>query len=391
MRGHRIAPLIAGGVVLLLLVALVLVFTVGSTSTRTIKAEFATAPGIYRGNHVEVLGVPVGVINSVHATSGHVEVTMSVSSSVKVPANVGAYILAPQVVADRFVQLEPAYGGGPTMPAGGTIPVQRTAAPESVDAVIGTLNDLAKQLGPNGANSNGALTQLLQASANQLRGNGGNLHAAITNFSQALGAISQDSPQIKQLLDNFGTLSQALANNDSTYQAFTGRLADVSTYLANSGPDISNALQNLQAFFANLTTFIQDNSSSLNVSLKNLDTFAQVLSEQQANLAKVFDLSPLTLQNLDNAINKSAPGGPALVGRYDTLGNAPGLFNQVCGNTTVRFVVVLATGTETNPLTRATSTDTLCAVGNALNGLTPPPGSTAGPNLSLAALAAGGS
>lgn len=376
---------------LALIVAFVLYFTVGATSTRVLRAEFTTAPGLYPGNHVDVLGVPVGTITSVRPTAGHVEVTMSVDSSVKVPSNAGAYILAPQVVADRFVQLEPAYGGGATMPAGGTIPVQRTAAPESVDAVINTLDDLANQLGPNGANSNGALTQLLHASAQQLQGNGGNIHAAVTNFSQALGAISQDSPQIKELLDNLGALSQALANNDDTYQAFTGKLADVSTYLANSGPDITNALANLQLFFANLTTFITDNHTSLNVSLKNLDDFAQVLSQQQANLAKVFDLSPVTLQNLDNAINKGAPGGPAIRGRYDALSNSAPLFNQVCGNATIRFIVVLATVTENNPLTPANNVDSLCAVGNALNGLTPPPGATSGPNLSLAALARGGS
>jgi virulence factor Mce-like protein len=389
MNGHRLAPLIAAGVAVAVVVALVLVFTVGGTPTRTIKAEFATAPGIYPGNHVDVLGVPVGTITSVHATAGHAEVTMSVRSSVKLPADAGAFILAPQVVADRFVQLEPAYSGGPTMAVGGTIPLGRTAAPESIDAVIGTLTTLAQQLGPNGANANGALTQLLAATAQQLQGNGGNIHAAVTNFSQALGAVAQDSPQIKTLLSSLGSLSQALANNDDTYEAFTGKLADVSTYLANSGPDITSALANLQLFFSNLTTFITDNQSNLGSSLKNLDAFAQVLSNQQAALAKVFDLTPITLENLDNAIDKTAPGGPALRSRYDPLGNSAGLFNQVCGNSTVRFIVVLATGTETNPLTPATSEDTLCAVGNALNGLTPPPGAIAGPNLTLSALSGG--
>ena len=61
----------------------------------------------------------------------------------------------------------------------------------------------------------------------------------------------------------------------------------------------------------------------------------------------------------------------------------------MCGNSTLRFLVVLATGTETNPLTPGTSEDTLCAVGNALNALTPPPGAIAGPNLGLGALVVG--
>lgn len=384
---HRVAPLVAIGVIGVVIVAIVIYALVGGTSTRTIKAEFASAPGLYVGNHVDVLGVPVGTVTAVKGTAGHAEVTMAVQSNVKVPANVGAYILAPEVVADRFVQLEPAYTGGPTMPAGKPIPVNRTAAPESIDTVIGTLTDLANQLGPHGANANGALTKLLANTANQLKGNGGNIHAAVVNFSQALGAVAQDSPQIKSLLANLGDLSQALANNDNTYQAFTGKLASVSTYLADDGPNISSALANLQLFFGNLTTFISDNQSSLHTSLTNLDAFTQALSGQQAELAKIFDLTPLTLQNLDNAVNKSAPGGPALRARYDPLGNSASLFNSVCGNNTIRFLVVLATGTETNPLTHADTTDTACAVGNALNGLTPPPNAAAGPNLTLSALA----
>lgn len=387
---RRMVPFVAGGVVLLLVIGLIGVLVTRGGSTRTVQAKFATAPGLFKGNHVDILGVSIGSIVSVHPSSGYAMVTMKIKSDVKLPANVGAIIMAPEVVADRFVQLTPPYSGGSTWDARQPIPMDRTAVPESVDSVIGTLTNLASQLGPNGANANGALTSLLANLANQLKGNGGDIKTAITNFSQALHSIAADSPQLKDLLNNLGSLSQALANNSDTYQAFTTNLASVSTYLASSRSDIASALSNLQQFFANLNTFVIQNQGTLHTSLTNLDHFAQALTYQQDQLAKVFDLTPLTLQNLNKAIDLNAPGGPAIRARYDPQPNSSGLFNNVCGNSTLRFLVVLAAGTETNPLTPGTHLDTVCAVGNAINALMPPPGSNAGPDLSLARLAAGG-
>lgn len=360
--------------------------TVGGPSTKTIVADFAEAPGLYAGNHVEVLGIPVGTVTSIKSGPEHVAVTMQVSSSVPIPAGAYAVLMAPQVVADRFVQLAPAYKGGPTMRGGTVIPRSRTVIPPSVDAVIASLDNLAKQLGPNGANKTGALSKLLSEAAKQFGGDGPDINSAVVNFSQALHGFAGSSPQLAGVLTNLGGLSQALADNSGTYRSFASDLASVSGILASDRTDVAATLHSLQELFANLTNFIEVDGANLGSSITNLDTFASALASQQAALAKTFDLAPLALQNLDNAIDPSAPGGPAVRGRYDPVGSTQGLFNQVCGDVALRFLVILATGTETNPLTTATPVDTLCGIGNALNALTPPPGATPGPDLTLQAL-----
>jgi phospholipid/cholesterol/gamma-HCH transport system substrate-binding protein len=293
------------------------------------------------------------------------------------------------VVADRFVQLLPAYTTGPTLPAGATIPLSRTAIPQSVDAVISTLNTLAEQLGPNGANKNGALTTLVHRLAVQFGDSGPDFHNTVVNFSQALASLSKNSPAFAGTLTNLGQLSQALGDNSSTYQAFAASLDAVSQDLAGDRAEIGAVLSALQQLFANLTSFIEADKANLAGSIQNLDQFASVLANEQAALAQAYDLTPLSLQNLDNAVDKSAPGGTALRGRYDPVSSTSTLFNTVCGSPALRFLVILATGTQTNPLTPATPTDTLCGIGNALNALTPPPGASPGPDLTLKALATG--
>lgn len=383
---RKYLPWISALVVALLIAGIVARLVAVGTPMKTIRAEFAEAPGLYPGNHVDVLGIPVGSIISIKPEPDYVLVTMHVKASVPIPANADAEIMAPQVVADRFVQLLPAYTTGPVMLSNTVIPLARTAIPQSVDAVLAALNQLAGQLGPNGANKNGALTDLVHELATQFGPNGPSFHSAVVNFSGALHGLAANSPAVAGTLENLGNLSNALANNSSTYRSFSASLTAVSQILANDRSDVSAVLSSLQQLFANLTSFIQADGASLGASIGNLKEFAGALGQNQAALAQAFSLAPLSLQNLDNAIDKQAPGGAALRGRYDPVASTETLFNQVCGNAALRFLVLLATGTQTNPLTVATPTDTLCGIGNALTALTPPPGSAPGPDLSLRAL-----
>ncbi|MCU4184607.1 MCE family protein [Acidiferrimicrobium sp. IK] len=385
-RTHRQLTIAAVCVVLVGLVALGagLVTTYGGT--RTIKAEFPEVPGLYPGNHVDVLGIPVGTVTSIHPAGRAVEVTMRVKSSVSIPADARAALMAPEVVTDRFVQLTPAYTGGPKMTDRHTIPLDHTVVPESVDAQIAALDNLARQLGPSGANKNGALAQLLATAAHQIRGNGGDFNAAVVDFSRALHGIAAHSPQLASLLDKLGPLTQALADDSGSYRSFSSDLTAASSLLAQDRSDIGAVVSNLQDALGALRNFITANSTNLQGSLTNLDRLAAALTQQQKALTAAFDLTPVTLQNLNNAIDTTAPGGPALRARYDPVATTNGLFTTVCGNADLRFLVVLAAGTETNPLTTATPVDTICAVGNALTALTPPPNASPGPDLTLSAL-----
>lgn len=385
---RRWIPWISVGLAVVVIgVVLGLIVGGGGGPTRTIYAEFTEAPGLYDGNHVDVLGIPVGTVTSVKPKDHYVLVTMKVSADVKLPARADAEIMAPEVVSDRFVQIGPAYTTGPTLASGSVIPLQRTAIPQSVDAVVAALNNLAQQLGPNGANKHGALTNLVHQLATQFGNSGPNVHKAIVNFSQALNGLASDSPGVAGTLNNLGNLSQALANNSGAYQSFANNLSQVSQILANDRTDISAVLSSLQQLFANLTNFIEHDGGALGSSIRNLDTFVSALNSQQQALAQAYSLTPLALQNLSNAVDKSAPGGPAIRGRYDAVSSTRTLFNQVCGSAALRFLVILASGTQTNPLTAADTTDSLCGIGNALNALTPPPGASPGPDLTLKALA----
>jgi phospholipid/cholesterol/gamma-HCH transport system substrate-binding protein len=373
-----------------------------------ITANFLTTPGLYVGNAVRILGMPVGQITKITARGTYVTVQMEIPASQKVPADATAEIMAPNVVNDRFVQLDPPYTGGPTMPNGGLIPASRTFVPISVDEIIDSLNQLAVALGPNGANAHGALQGLIAAAARAFGNNGAALNSTITNLGKGFGALSSQGPDLTNLFDGLGHLSAVASQYSGQYQSFASELAAVSTELASDDSLLGPALANLQQALGALAGFIRSNGSALGGSLANLSQFAGAVAQKQAQLEQVFGVLPVALQNVENAYD---PVNHALKARYDPLlntendpsaGCSPGTpgsrgctanpttdsdgFNQdVCGNALLR-VGILALDPSQDPIK---AIDLGCGVGGLLIALPSPPGATIGPNLSLSALVGG--
>lgn len=362
-------------------VAACLLVALPGPSSVVITAEFAETPGLYAGNHVDVLGIPVGRVLSVKPGPGGVAVKMRVKASQPIPAGAKAVLMAPDVVNDRYVQLTPAYGGGPTLANGAVIPLSRTAIPISVDQVFGALDDLAKALGPKGANAHGALSTLLRRLATALGNNGSAIHDAIVEASGALAGIASSPTELASLLDNLGQLTQAAADHTVAYQHFAADLQAVSASLAADNTDIQKALGDLQTLFANLTSFVRTNQSSLGGSVANLQLFAKRLASGQKALAATIDVGPLALQNLDAAVDPAAPGGPALRGRFDPTTASDNLLSSVCGNTLLRGLTV-----ATNAAQR-TELDVDCLLASSLQALPAPPGASTGPTVGFGTLA----
>jgi phospholipid/cholesterol/gamma-HCH transport system substrate-binding protein len=374
------------GVVGVLLVAAIVWLAMPGDPSMTVTAEFSEAPGLYPGNFVDVLGIPVGHVTAVDPGPNGVTVTMQVPTNVAIPADVHASLMAPYVVNDRYVQLGPPYTGGPRLADHAVIPISHTAVPVSVDQIVNTLDKLALALGPEGANQHGALSDLLHGLAHTFGGNtttGTSLHQAIVDTSQALTGLASHPQQLAAVLNNLGQLTQAEAANTTTYHAFADNLAAVSTSLAADDSDIGQALSDLQQALGQLATFIQDNQSTLGASVTNLQAFAAAIAQQQQQLAQAIDLGPLALQNFNAAIDPNAAGGPALRARYDPTGSSMSLVRSVCGNALLRGLVVATNPAQRNEL------DVDCLLNYSLGALTVPPGASAGPNLSLQALLGG--
>jgi ABC-type transporter Mla subunit MlaD len=271
------------------------------------------------------------------------------------------------------------------MPDNAVIPMSRTAVPISVDEIVDSLEQLARALGPNGANAHGALSTFVASSAHAFGGDGTALHSTLTSLGQALGALSSKSPQLTALFDNLGNLSQVASQYTGTYQAFANNLAAVSTDLAGDDSNIGAALANLQRALAALAQFTATNSSALGTSVTNLDAFAGAVAAKQQQLAQAFEALPVALGNISQATDATAAGGPALRARLDPTGDSQGFSQSVCGNPLLRLLLLSIDRSQD----KIPTIDLDCGVNGLLANLPTPPGASSGPDLSVGALVGG--
>ncbi|MFJ1583534.1 MCE family protein [Streptomyces sp. NPDC088197] len=300
-RGRRAIAL--GTVLAVVLAALAyggVRFFGGPDGTR-ITAYFDHAVGVYAGSDLRVLGVKVGTVDSVKPQGKQVKVVLVLDHGVKVPAGAGAVVVAPSVVADRYIQLTPAYTGGPRITAGTVIPATRTASPVEVDQLYESITRLSDALGPNGANATGALSNLLDTGAKNLDGNGKAIGDSIDQLGQATKTLNGHSDDLFATLSYLQSFTTMLKNNDGKVRAATDQLSTVSGFLAEDKENLGGALHQLSTALGQVKTFIQDNRARLKTSIGKLAPITQMLVDQRASLAELLDTAPLAADNLLNA------------------------------------------------------------------------------------------
>ena len=285
------AALVAGGVLL----------HQASHQGTQVTAYFTEAVGVYPGSTVRVLGVPVGTVDAIQPQGTQVKVTMTVNSGVAVPADAKAVVVAASVVSDRYVQLTPAYTGGPQLTDNATIPVSRTAVPVEVDQIYTSLNRFAQALGPNGLNKNGALSELVKTGAANLTGNGANLHAMITQFGALSKTLGDNSGNLFATIISLQRFTSMLKANDGQVRLAEQQLADVSGFLAADRQDLGAALNQLATALGQVQGFIASNRSLIKSNVAKLASITKILADERASLSEAVNTIPLAVDNVVNA------------------------------------------------------------------------------------------
>lgn len=269
--------------------------------TTRITAYFDRSVGIYEGSDVRVLGVKVGSVSSVVPQGDQVQVTMTVDRGVDIPADAKAAQVTPSVVSDRYIQLTPAYTGGEKMDREATIPRERTATPVEVDQLYASVTELSEALGPNGANKDGALSDLVDTTAANLDGNGDALGNTFTQLSAAARTLSDSRTDIFDTVKNLQIFVSALAANDAQVRQFNTQLADLSGFLASEKENLGLALNQLSLALGDVARFVENNRELLGQNIDGLTTVTQTIADQRDSLAEALVTIPLAVSNLVNS------------------------------------------------------------------------------------------
>ncbi len=281
----------AAFVVLMLLAAAMLLFG-GGDDKRYVTVEFDQVNSVYKNSDVKVLGVPIGTIESLTPRGDVVRVKLSYDSKYKLPADVKAVVVSPSIVGDRFIQLAPAYSGGPILKDGGFIPVDRTAVPVELDQIYQSLDDLSVALGPKGANKEGSLSNLIDNTARQFDGQGAQFNTTISNFAKLSTTLSNNKEELFGSLREVGDFVKLLKANDASVRSFNTSTARVSEVLAGERVDLENTLKALSLALVDVHSLVKENRGVLRTNIENLQSVTKVFANRQSELEEVVGHGP---------------------------------------------------------------------------------------------------
>lgn len=330
-------PRLIAGALIVAVVATVVSFVVTSHRTHSATVYFANVAGLYDGDPVTVRGVEIGTVDSIVPEGERVRVELSYDSDVPLPADVSAAIVSPTLVTGRFIQFSPPYTGGDTLSDGAVLDVDRTAVPIEFDQIKEQFSALAEALGPNGANSTGAVSRFAESGAEALTGRGTDFNATLRALADAGSTIDRGSDDLFTAVDGFAQVVSALATADRDVAGFASDLAGVSGTLAAGRDDLGAMLDILTPTMTEIGRFVADNEEALATELGDLTDTTGQLVDHIDQIASLLHTAPTGLSNLYNIYDRDAnsvtgalmipdPVNPLdfLCGLALTVGAAPG-------------------------------------------------------------------
>lgn len=269
---------------------------------KTISARFADSSGLFVGNDVGILGVPVGRVTAIEPDGGSVIVKMSVKKDQRIPASAGAVVVARSVATDRYVEITPVYSSGPELQDGATINANRTRTPVDFDQVLTSLNSLATGLSGD-ENSKQAVARFLKMQSAALDGKGTMINKAIHQIAGATNAVSGQRQNITGTINSLDGLTKQLADNKSTINEFVRQVAAASSILSAERENFQAALRSISRMIAVVAQFAQQNRTDIVKALNNSTNVSKDLLAKKKELAEILEVMPLVLQNVPRAEN----------------------------------------------------------------------------------------
>jgi phospholipid/cholesterol/gamma-HCH transport system substrate-binding protein len=293
----------AGLVIALLLAVSAWYLFLRQPAVRTVTAEFATTDGLFPGNRVDLLGIPVGDVVDVRPAGPVVRVVMTVPSDVVLPADAHAYIMSPDVISDRYIEFSPVYRGGPLLADGAVIPLDRTHSPVSWGALTAAVDELVRAVGPSAQDPKGTLAPLLAASATALHGNGAKLRDAIVTINQASSVLVGSTPDAVAALDSISRLIDALQRHQGSLDQLATSVTQLSDAIDAEQGRITDTVSNLADVLTGLTGLLERNRDRFTGTVDDLGKVSADLADLRGRIAEILDVAPLTFDNVSRAVS----------------------------------------------------------------------------------------
>lgn len=251
-----------------------------------VTADFADSGGIFTGAEVTYRGVTIGKVDRLRLTEGGVLVDLRMDADSRVPRDSEAVVENRSAVGEQYVDLQPRSSGGPYLTGGARIPRSSTRIPTRIDQVLLHVDDLVNSV------DHDDLTTTIHELGAAFAGTGPDLQRLLDSGDALTRSATEALPQTVRLIDDGHTVLGTQQRSASDIRSFADDLADLSTTLRRSDPDLRAVLDRGVVASHEIDTLLRDNRTDLGALLANLVTVGQVTVARTSGIEQMLVTYP---------------------------------------------------------------------------------------------------
>ncbi|MCW2690130.1 MAG: virulence factor Mce family protein, partial [Mycobacterium sp.] len=266
----------------------------------------------------------------------HAKVDFSVERSLEMFQGTTASIRYLNLIGDRYLELKRG-DSEKRLPAGGTIPLDRTEPALDLDALIGGFRPLFRALDPDKVNN------IAQSLITVFQGQGGTINDILNQTASLTSALADRDQAIGQVVQNLNTVLATVVKHQTEFDQTVNNFEVLITGLKNRADPLANATANISNAAGTIASLLADDRPLLKDTVGQLETIQQPLVDQHDQLDDLLFKVPTALKTLGRAgglygdffnfyacdislkLNGLQPGGPVRTVR---------LFSQPTGRCT---------------------------------------------------------
>lgn len=257
-----------------------------------VTAEFADAAGLSAGDQVLVAGIRAGQVEDLRLAGDRVEALLRVDDH-ELPKTTRARIILRTLVGRRSVELVApggsSSGSGSRLPSddwselladGDRIPVERTSLPVDVPEFGEVAEDIFSET------DTAALNEFLVSLTDVTRGQRAQIETLIQGGSRLTGVVNEQEQEVRELLRNLRTVSEALAARDQQLVTVIDDFGATVAELADRREDLRRLLRGTDEASGVAADLIAREREALDRILDEVHIAADVISRHQLDLAE---------------------------------------------------------------------------------------------------------
>ncbi|WP_370249161.1 MCE family protein [Nocardioides sp.] len=280
-------------------VLVILIGNLNFASTRSYKAVFTDATGVFPGDDVRIAGVKVGSVQDIEIVDAEADsavkqamITFSVQEGTTLDRASQVAIRYRNLVGQRYLSVTQGIGDTDVLPADATIPVSQTQPALDLTVLFDGFKPLFEALSPDDLNKlSFEVVQVFQ-------GEGGTLESLLSSTASVTSTLADRDAVIGQLLDNLNVVLERIGDRDEELSALIISFKNLVSGLKDDREAILDSFDQITDLSVQTADLVKNIRAPFVRDIAQLRRLARNLDQGKAEIDRALQVLPIKLEKV---------------------------------------------------------------------------------------------